>query len=331
MATHDDTPETPERARRGRRTLALALAAAAAIEAALAVGLPEQLGRHEVDARVATVADPPPGVRCVLLADSVSYDVLASPPAGVLDLSTNQSVSTAGNAFLVERLVDAVGEGALERFVYVLSPTSFAADLESERFLEPYFTSIFTRPREREAVATLLARPALDAALAEHTGDPWLQPPSYRRRGYLTWSLTRLLRRVEHELHAGGSLPTEPTAAAAERIATDVALPVLAVSPVTAAFLPRLARAAGRVGAVVEVRLAPVPPTSRAAWEASGALPTLEAELRALCASEPNLSYGGAVPYAPPGDAAFVDGSHLHPVAERDYGAALAALLAPSE
>ncbi|QDU68005.1 hypothetical protein [Engelhardtia mirabilis] len=331
MAVHDPNPDPPERAAKARAALVIAAVLAVVVELLLALALPEHRGRHELDARVAQVQGARIAPRVVLLSDSVSYDVLWPVPDGVLDLSSNQSVSTAGNAFLVQRLADTLARrgvgGGVERVVYVLSPASFEADLRSERFLELYFTSIFNRPAERHAVSERLGRPELVAELETQARRRWLYPPSYLRRGYLLRPLAEAMRELDRRLRGSGQLPSAAPAATLQRIDKDTALDHLMVSEVTADFLPLLAEAAGRLGARVEVRLAPVPPTTRAAWQANGALPDLERELEALCAPVDGLTYGGPIPYEPPGDRAFYDGSHLHPVARRAYGEALAAEL----
>lgn len=330
MATHDPHPDSPERASAARAALGLALVLALVVEVVFALTLEEHRGRHELDARVATIAVTRTAPRAVLLSDSISYGVLSPVPDGVLDLSSNQSVSTAGNAFLLARLADALERSRddemprVERVVYVLSPMSFEADLRSERFLELYFTSVFNRRTERRAVAERLDRPELVTELEERALERWLHPPSYLRRGHLLRPLAEGLREADRRLRGGGELPGTAPEATVERIARDAALVELPVSEVTTQFLPLLAEAAARLGAEVELRLAPVPPSLREAWSTDGALAKLESELVALCAPLEHLSYGGPIPYEPPGDFAFYDGSHLHPVARRDYGEALA-------
>jgi hypothetical protein len=304
--------------RGARRTLLWALLLWCAVEAAFQHLLPEHLGRHELDERVAQIEGLSRAPRQVLLSDSVSYRVLEhlpdGPPPDLLDLSSNQAVSAAGNCFLLERLAERLADvdpaGRVERVVYVLGPTSLGTDLRSGRFVESYFTSVFTRDLEVAAVRERLGREDLARAMEDQARDHWLVPPSYRRRGHLLRPLALALRDLRRALAADDALPTAVRGAARRRIVEEAGDP-LPLSAVSRAFLPRLAEATAHLGAELELRFAPLPPSLLEAWRKSGALSGLEAELEALGAAHWPLTFDAQPLLPEAADAWFYDGSHL--------------------
>lgn len=301
-------------------------------ELALGLALPVHRGRHEVDTRVAQIASLEGAPRAVLLADSLSFGALVGEEDGrplvgedVLDLASNQSIGVAGNAFLLRRLLEAT-PAAPERVVYASYPHSFRSNLDSERFLEPYFTSVFTAPEEIADVERLLDRPDLDAALRSAGGLGGLYPPSHTRRGWLLDRVSAGLRSAQRALLGGRSAP-KAGEAARQKIAERAALPGFEASEVTRAFLPELIARCEERGIELVLVTAPLPPSLKSAWEASGYWEQYEAWRADLAAAHPETVRVLPCPWTPSSDDEFYDGVHVVPSTRIAWGRALAGLL----
>lgn len=342
MSSSTSSSEAPdgtgERAR-ALRFLGLAALLVLGAEAGLALLADESRGRHEVDDcahAVAAFGTPP---RTVLLSDSVSYGVLDAVdlPPDVLDLSNNQTIAAAGNAFLLRRLwgeLDRRGADGPEAVVIVMNPVSWEADLGSERFLQPYFVTVFRRPEEIADVAATLGRPELVAAMRRAAFATALHPPSTLRRGLVHTPLRdalRALKRAAQERLGGGANEAPGGAglwaeAARAKIEERSALTRFGVSPVSAAYLPRIAALCAERGARLYLVPAPLPPTVLAAWRANGYWPSYLETLERLAGV-----HGAAIvpecPYLAPDDASFYDGVHLVQSAKDAWAEVLAGVL----
>ncbi len=332
-------------ARRARSFLVTSLALTAAIEATFGILADENRGRHEVDDRVHAVAalDTPP--RTVLLADSVSYGVLdgVTLPDDVLDLSNNQSIGAAGNYFLLRRLVHVLERrGAPDpAFVVVaMNPVSWASDLDSERFLAPYFTSVFRRPDEIESVARSLDRPELTVAMRHSAFATAVQVPSLLRRGLVQTPVRDGLRELKRTLSAPGTEAVDEAPGGAalwseiarDKISARALLREFSAPAVTAAYLPQIAALCRERGTRLVLLPAPVPPSVLEAWQANGYWASYLEHMSRLTGGEPDVVVVSRCPYTPPSDAAFYDGVHLVQSAKNAWADALArTLLDPEE
>ncbi len=329
---------------RAQRFAGLALALAAAAEAAFGLLAEESRGRHEVDDCAHAVVAFRTAPRTVLVADSVSYGVLdaVALPDDVLDLSNNQTIATAGNCFLLERLAKELerrGAEGPDFVVIAMNPVSWDSDLDSARFLEPYFVTVFDRPEEIASVERLLGRPALVTAMRRARLENAVQLPSHLRRGLLEAPLRDGLRELKRrgqellgggvsEAPGGGALWAE---AARAKIAERAALATFVPSPVTAAYLPEIAALCAERGARLVLMPAPLPPTVLAAWRANGFWDGYLASLARFTAGHPAVVLPEC-PYLAPSDAAFYDGVHLIQSAKNAWAEVLAgALRRPEE
>ncbi len=304
------------------------------VEVAFGWLLPRNPGRHEVDRRVARIAKETRASRNVLLSDSVSYGVLdgIELPDDVLDLSTNQAISVAGNAFLVERLFERLDALAIsppvDTVLYVVGPTGLEVALDSKRFNEPYFTSVFTRAAEIAAVDERLDRPDLVRAMRVARTRARFEFPSYARRGVLIEPLTNALRGLKRGLYGAAAMPTTPTARARELIEERSQRAVFEPSSVTRAFLPVLAAECERRGVRLVLAPPPVAPTLLAAWKRTGMWDGYVGFLADVARPHALVRVAPSCPVAFDTDAAFYDGVHLEQAAKSTWGEALAALLA---
>lgn len=313
-----------------RRFLAILALGIVAVELAALLVLPVERGRHEVDRRTAQIDTVERIPDSVLLSDSVSYGALdgLEVPASVLDLSSNQAIGVAGNAFFVRRLFERLeardpGSARGVRVVYALSPVSFESNLDSARFLEPYFTSVFVRPSEIEAIEEHLDRPEIAELQRRDAARRVTYPPTYLRRGVVQTPIALALRALDRERRANLPVPSEPTPAAREEIATRGAYVSFDPSEVSRAFLPVLADVCGEYGATLRIVHAPVPPSIHAAWERTGYAEDYASWLEGIASDRPHVELVAAPPASIGVDAAFYDGVHLLPGPRLAWGRAL--------
>ncbi|HIG10422.1 MAG: hypothetical protein ABGY71_02570 [bacterium] len=309
-----------------RFVLLLALLVGAAELAAWAL-LPINQGRHEADQRLQDVAAAGAQTRVVLLSDSVSYAALELAPAvaGVLDLSTNRAISAAGNCFLIERVLDEAPN--IERVVLIVGPHTWTEDLRG-KLASVYFTRLFMRPEEMAQVERLLERPDLVRDMAEAQCRQAFLPPSYLRRGALLRPLSSALRDLGQKLRAEQPPPTEPTTQAQAFYDERRAWKHFDPSPVTRAFLPRLAQVCSQRGVRLELLPCPLAPQLVSAWKAGGLWAGYTAWMGALAEQHTTTSFIEACPWPDARDSDFYDGSHLAPAPKTIWGAALAGYLA---
>jgi hypothetical protein len=318
---HRDSPE-----HEAKRFLGWLAALAVTAEAAFALVLPLDRGRHEVDRLARQTSAGELEGEVVLLADSVAYAVLTPAAAranGVADLASNREIGAAGNAFLLERLTRSNAE-PLRAVVYVAAPTSLEVDLEPSRYRLPYFTSVFLRDAEIRDVEERLDRPALAARMrAERRALTW-RFPSHMRAGLALHPLDAALRRAKHVLNAAlGDEPPELTPDARRDLEALAARRCLRISRVTEVYLDRLAELSVNAGAVLVLTPPPLAPSVRRAWRANGVLERYEHFLADFAARHRGVVFEPVCPYQPDDDRVFVDGVHLTPQGKAEWAAEL--------
>ena len=303
-------------------------------EAAFGALFPVHLGRHEVDDCAYLVATARSPIRTVLLSDSVSYGVLRSLeiPDDLLDLTSNQAIGIAGNTFLVQRLferLDDLGAAMPERIILAFNPASFESNLDSERFLDSYFASVFHRPNEIEDVQESLNRPDIVRLQRRDAFAHGFELPSYLRRGHLHRPLREGLRSLKRWLQrSSGTTREAPGGAAvwretARRKIEERSKLRFQPSEVSEVYLPKLARLCDRRGVELLIVTAPVAPTILEAWRRSGFLDAYRAWLRAIAERFPALRILDPCPWVPASDALFYDGVHLTEEGKEGWGRAL--------
>jgi len=288
--------------------------------------LPPNLGRHEVDERIEQTLRPAQDVRVVLLSDSVSYGALDLVPsqAGVLDLSTNNAVSAAGNHFLIARLLERAPD--LERVVYVASPVAWIGDLRG-KLTSTYFTSVFTRPAEAEQVERLLGRSDLASAMRAAGRREWCLPPSYLRRGALARPLVETTRALGQDLREDRPVSSQPLPAALALYRERGAWRHFTASDTSRVFLERLGELCAERGVQLELLPSPLAPRLLESWRATGYWEEYLAWMRSLAGAHPTTTFVEECPWEAPSDGAFYDGDHLHAGPKKSWAEALAAYL----
>jgi len=319
-----------------KRFLALLALFVLVAEVAFAALLPVHRGRHEGDARLASLESLSEIPRVALISDSVCYGVLdgVEAPADVLDLTSNQAISTAGNAFLLRRLFEAgerlrgAGEaGRVEEVVYLLSPTSYAANVDWANFVAPYFTDLFLDPADVAELEERVERPELPRAMEANRRTLALHPPSYVRRGAVHDPLVGLLRSLKRRLYADRPPATELPPGARALLDERAALETFEPSEITRAFLPRLAELCAEHGARLHLGRPPIAPSLIAAWRESGYWESYRAWVADFAEEHEGVSAAFDLPWTPPGDTAFYDGVHLDQAPKLEWGEALARML----
>jgi len=111
--------------------------------------------RHEVDYKVhLSEYSTQKNIDTILLSDSVSYGPLSQYKLkeNILDLSSNQAISLAGNYFILERYLKAhkAPKKVYLFFIYDL----FANNLKS-KYTYLYFTTVFTKDNEQEILSSI--------------------------------------------------------------------------------------------------------------------------------------------------------------------------------
>ena len=329
--------ENPREARRARAFVACLALLILATESAFALLSPLDRGRHEVDHRVAAIADieRTPGV--ILLSDSVSFGVLdlVGTPADVLDLSSNRSVTVAGNAFLVRRVLGELkskGQATDDlRIVYAIGPESLEAELDSANFLESYFTSVFCRPDEIADVRERLRRPELTQSMQRARQELRWQFPSHLRRGLLTAPLSRALRQLRVRFASDAPPPQHASSAFRAKLAYLGKKSRFEASEVTRLYLEQLWDAARGSGAELILLVPPLPPSLWELWEENGYLRSFRAWMERFREEHPGFVWIESPPWGSSpsqgGDAAFYDGVHFVPAAKRLWGQELKGFL----
>lgn len=302
------------------------------LETIFALAIPEDRGRHEVDRRIYEIATIHFRPRAVLLSDSVSYSAIESSNATetILDLSSNQSITVAGNEFFLHRLLtrlDNLRLGATEgmRVVYAVNPISFNVDLDASPLVDTYFTSVFTQSREVKAVETKLFRTDIARRMERDSMNCWLYPPSYLRRGILQRPLISSLRAGDQWRRGNERPPEAPTPDALRRIA-ELSNVAFSPSETSSVFLREMSELCRKKDIELVIVRAPVPPSLLAAWDTTGFTAAFKRFLKQELAENDRakiiLSNDG-----PKEDAAFYDGMHMLPSERRRWGSKLVTYL----
>lgn len=294
----------------------------------MAAWVPTQLGRHEVDRRVADVERASAAPRTVLLSDSISYEALngIDIPEGSLDLSSNQTIGVAGNYFLVKRLLENnPGEvRGLERIVYALSPSSLSINLDNLKWLETYFLTVFLRPEESRSIAQVLGRNDLtDAMDAARWRSRW-EVPSSRRAGLVRDPLGTFLRAQKSKLQGAAPAPTSLSSRAKKKIDDHCRETTFERSQVTDSYLPLLADLCLEEGIELILITAPVAPSILSAWESNGYWEQYLAYTQDFASTHGAVRWIVPCPLSFESDLLFYDGSHLEQASKGRWGRALA-------
>lgn len=280
---------------------------------------PEDQGRHEVDDIFASLPDAHTCPPVLVLSDSVTFGVLAPDPRW-FDGTSNAAIGTAGNFFLVTRVID---RGCRPQHVVLIEhPSSLAEDLRGPRS-ELYFTSIFYRRHEEADLRRRLpSRTELADAMAVARWSRILSPPSAWRSG--------ALRRPLEERVAQLAVTEERDATAANAAAIDALLSARsepALARESAVYRDALGDLSEQTGFALHFVEAPRPPTIAAAWEGSwGRLwqttctTTAQGRSRTHCVRSSEI-------WVPSDDESFRDGVHLTRAGKRQYRRGLEAFL----
>lgn len=305
-------------ARRSLFGLAIVLIA---FEAVMGVLVPIDQGRHEVD-RLAARLEQAPEIRMLVLGDSVTYGALPELPAGWYDGVSNSALGTAGNYYLLRRAVE--WGHPLEHVFYVEHPDSLALEMDSEQ-TEVYFSSVINRGGEISHLHDTLHREDLVDAMRTSRFERFASPPSCWRGGGLRRAVYESLVVFRDRLRGDPPVPAATTRRTRSAIAGAVEREGLSVSEQSRAYHQELVALAEQHDFVLHLIPAPLPPTTRAAWERSGITRVQKDFFEELAHSDSVQAHDA--PWRADEDRLFRDGIHLHIGAREAYGRPLAAFL----
>jgi hypothetical protein len=289
-------------------------------EAAVSWATVPDRGRHPSDAVLTAVDRGLPRRPVLFWGDSASARSLEGKDDGGLvnDIASSQAVSMGGVFFTVRRHVER--SGAPDAVVLCAIPEAYTNDLDDEH-APSYFEDSFNAPREILDHWRVTGRGGQALRMALYAA---VEPPSLRRQA---WA-----RRAGRELRGDptGRRPLGPDplplpdrdALVAERIRERT----FPVSPVSRAYLERLASYLDGLGVRLVLLEGPVQDAARRAWDRAGTLDaqrTFLAELagRHPCVEERRWDAGAWRTEE------FYDRAHLLPSSLRRYGDRLLAEL----
>ncbi len=302
------------------RALLLAILLIAAGEAAAALSLPANQGRHPTDEVLARIEDDAIPRPVVIWSDSVtagSIPKVGEPgdDPGIANIGSSQSIGLPGVYFTYRRWVERHGPPGL--LVVNMVPEGYGNDLRGE-FTGTYFETVFLRPAEVRDAALSTRRIGLTARMCMNA---LLLPPSMRSRREVKGRLQELLGRGSPSVKPAPRrriLGVDPEVAAS--LSERARLREFAVSDLSREYMERIFADAGREGTRVVLMTPAVPGEVMRGWEETGYIREYAARLEAWGRSGAHVSVEPVDRFADYAVADMYDRVHLKPDASRRYG-----------
>jgi len=304
-----------------RKFVVLLGAAIFACELTVAISLPGNRGRNEVDHAASVDLTERADGKAVVLSDSVTYGVLLgrNDASGIIDLATIQWIGLPGNAFLLSRYLERAIR-APKVVVYVASPISLSEGLNSP-WTKQYFSSVFTRDSEIAFVQEQLGRPDLLEDMQAAQLETRFSIPSHMRAGHVSRYLGEGLRIAKGKL--GGSRTGQWGEEARAKLARRKQLTECVLSNETQVGLRELARVTAAAGSRLALAPPPLPPELLEGWQETGYWADYCSKLEAFADLHSHVSFRDEPLYLPTENSLFVDGIHFGAAGKDQWGAAL--------
>lgn len=302
----------------------LAILLIGAGEIAVAVGLPPNQGRHNVDELLGRLESPQPRRPVVIFGDSVTKGALVGTAVATRtnDLSSNQAIGVAGVYFTYKRYLERTP--APKSLVLVMIPESYVNDLD-DAWTGTYFETCFLRLAEITDFARATGRQGQALRMA---GNLMLTPPSYRSRGSVRAFARRLRTRVVGEVVLPEARSGRVVGDSLDRLLeARSAEPRFTMSDVSRAYLRKLVEETRTTGTRLVVVTGALPDRVAREWRRSGFLDQVRDELDGIARLGGHVSVDPVDQFAGYPDEAMWDGVHLEPLAKSRYGEALSARL----